>query len=407
MKKNEPTTCPICVSPKTTNLLNLNCGNLDNSPLYQFVKINACVKCGHIYNSLSANEIKGLVKYYNEEYAPINLSSTDKLSDLPGSENLFTLKRYSQLYRLISPYINADFKVLDVGCAIGGFLNYLNKKGIKKLYGIDVIKKYIDCAKKEKKYIVKTGNAESIPFTNKIFNLLIMDQVVEHLINPRNAFREAKRVLTGDGLLCIGIPDASKYNKIHFFDFFWFLMREHIQHFDIEHLKLLAEMEGFEMINFNQSETPMVSDKMILPNLNVIFRLVNKKNKSNIGANCFEIKRRLKHYVKNELKKLGNKKKIIKNLIISRKPLYVWGIGREFLYLYESAGLKKCNVIGFIDANPYKQKKFFVNDKKITDESVLKKASANSALMITAFAHAKKIKKEVLKIGYKGKFIKL
>ena len=56
----------------------------------------------------------------------------------------------------------------------------------------------------------------------------------------RRFFREAKRVLADDGYLCIGIPDASRYDKMYFFDFFWFLIREHIQHFDIEHLKLLA-----------------------------------------------------------------------------------------------------------------------------------------------------------------------
>ena len=40
---------------------------------------------------------------------------------------------------------------------------------------------------------------------------------------------------------------------------------------------------------------------------------------------------------------------------------------REFLYLYECIGLKYCNIVGLIDANPYKQKKFTVDSKIIMD----------------------------------------
>ncbi|GAH41270.1 unnamed protein product, partial [marine sediment metagenome] len=85
VKNNDLVNCPICNSNKALNMLDLNCGNLDNSTLYQSVKINACTECSHIFNRLSLEEIEGLKKYYNEEYAPLNLSSTDKFGDRPGS----------------------------------------------------------------------------------------------------------------------------------------------------------------------------------------------------------------------------------------------------------------------------------------------------------------------------------
>ncbi|MHA1410903.1 MAG: hypothetical protein ACTSQY_11450, partial [Candidatus Odinarchaeia archaeon] len=143
MEKNKLVNCPICNSNRAVNLLNLDCGNLDNSALYQSVKIDACMECGHIYNRLPLDKIDGLVKYYNEEYAPLNLSSTDKLGDRPGSNNPFTFKRHSQLYSLISPHIHRDSKILDVGCAMGGFLDYLHEQGFNKLYGIDIVENYV------------------------------------------------------------------------------------------------------------------------------------------------------------------------------------------------------------------------------------------------------------------------
>ena len=410
MKKNEKKrliSCSICNFNKAGNLLKLNCGNLDDSPLYQILKIQACKKCGHIYNFLSSADKKGLVKYYNQEYTPLNLGSTDKLGDRPGSANPLTLKRHSQLYNLISPYIDKHSRVLDIGCAMGGFLDYLHKQGLRKLYGIDIVENYVNKAEKKKNYQIKLGSAESIPFGKNSFDLLIMDQVMEHLIEPAKAFKEAKRVLTNNGLFCIGVPDASKYDEIYFFDFYWFLMREHLQHFDVQHLQLLGASQGFELVKFNQTQTPMVNETMILPNLNIVFRLKNKTNNLKITTTHFDLRTIIKKYVKNNLTKLKQKQKIIKKLIASQQPLYVWGIGREFLYLYQSAGLKNCNIVGLIDTNPYKQKSFSVAGKKISHESILKKAKPNSAIIISAIAHQLAIKKTLNKIDYRGQIIEI
>jgi SAM-dependent methyltransferase len=397
--------CPICNSNKAINMLDLNCGNLDNSTLYPSVKINACTECGHVYNRLSPDDIEGLIKYYNEEYAPLNLGSTDKIGDRPGSDNPLTLKRHTQLYSLISSQVNSNSKVLDVGCAMGGFLDYLHKKGLNKLCGIDLIEDYVSYAKKKGDYIIKLGSAESIPFEDNSFDLLVLDQVMEHLVEPVKAFREAKRVLVEGGLFCIGIPDALRYDELYFFDFYWFIMREHIQHFDVEHLKLLAKMEGFELVSFNKCETPILNEKMILPNLNVIFRLSNKMGRLNITENCFKLKKEIEQYIVNEFEKLNIKRKLIDDLVESQKPLYVWGIGREFLYLYESAGLKNCNIVGLIDTNFYKQKTFSVDGKKIMDKSILEKATSDSILIITAIAHTAQIEKTLQGIDYSGEVL--
>lgn len=401
------TKCPICNSNETENLLVLNCGNLDNSSLYSSVKVNACKNCGHIYNQLSSVEAEGLVKYYNEEYAPTNIGLTDKTGDRPGSGNENTVDRYDQLYGLIAKYINNNCRVLDAGCAMGGFLDYLSLKGLKNLSGIDPIVKYIEIAKKSGEYNVKVGSVESIPFDDKVFDLMIMDQVMEHLVEPTLAFKEAKRVLAAGGLLCFGVPDAVRYDKNYFFDFFWFLMREHIQHFDLEHLKLAAGQEGFELVDFSRSDTSIMSDKMILPNLNVIFRLVGRGAKLNITNDCFSLKEEIKRYITNNLKKLSNRREIFSPLIASQKPLYVWGIGREFLYLYASAGLAACNLAGLIDANSYKQQTSLAGGRKIVGVDVLSQAMPDSALIITAVAHTDAIKKKLAEINYSGQIIEL
>ena len=146
MKSTESFQCPICSSFSTIAILDLHCGNLDDSTLYETVKVYACEQCGHVYNGLLPDEILGLVRYYDEEYAPVNMGSLEKTGDRPGSNDKNTFARYGQLYDLLSEYITREVRVLDIGCAMGGFLDYLQTKGIKSLAGIDPTQKYINYA---------------------------------------------------------------------------------------------------------------------------------------------------------------------------------------------------------------------------------------------------------------------
>jgi len=407
MESKELVNCPVCNSKKTTKIIDLDCGNFDNSTLYQSVKIHECEKCGHVFNSLSSKEFMGLIRYYNEEYAPANLGSNDKIGDRPGSNNQFTFERYGHIFGLIESHLNTNSIVLDVGCAMGGFLDYLQTKGIKNLNGIDPTQRYIDYAKRKKNYTIKRGSAEAIPFESESFDVLVLDQVLEHVADPLKVFSEAKRVLKNGGIFCLGVPDASRYDEIYFFDFYWFILREHIQHFDIEHLKLLAQQEGFELVNFTQNTIPMMSEKMMLPNLNACFRLTKKTTEMNITPNCFNLKKGIGKYVNNNWKKVSKKKNIINKLLLSGKPIYVWGIGREFLFLYESLGLKICNIIGLIDLNEYKQTNCTVSKMKIHDKSILCDATTESILLITAIAHVDAIKKTLEELGYRGQLLEL
>jgi hypothetical protein len=182
-------------------------------------------------------------------------------------------------------------------------------------------------------------------------------------------------------------------------------MREHIQHFDITHLEMLAEKEGFELITKSKNESPMMSENMILPNLNAIFKLSNNVRKRKATHNPFTLQRKIKKYIAGENKRLIYKRKIIEQLKQSQKSLYVWGIGREFLYLYEEAGLKHCNIEALIDVNPYKQVQATIDGKPVMGPSVLEKAARDSALLITAFAHQNAIRKALDNMVYRGNII--
>lgn len=386
--------CPVCRDSSPRNLLSLDCGNLDGSSLYPTVRLMACSVCGHHFNDLSPNEVAGLGRYYNNEYAPANLNSVVKEGDLPGSTGKFTSDRYDQLYRLIAPHVKANGAVLDVGCAVGGFLNFLKTRGYSRLYGVDVTQAYVEAAR-EKNHEIQLGDAESLPFDAWMFDALVVEQVLEHLVNPVMAFREAARVLKPGGVLCIGVPDAARYGDLYYFDFYWLLMREHIQHFDITSLKRLAYSEGFDLIGYQQTAHPIMGEKMVMPNLSAVFR--KRSDGEAHGSPCtFEPPSvSLENYVQAETERLEQRRQALSLIAASGRPVYVWGVGREFLYLYEAAGLKNCALAGLVDMNPFKRKTATMNGQNILSPEILSGASRDACLLITAIAHGASIREHI------------
>lgn len=406
MRKNKTSQCPVCDSHKAAGILKLDCGNFDRSALYRAIRIMACIQCGHIYNELTFTEIARLAKYYNEEYAPINIHALYKTGGMPGGDSPLAFERYGKLFDSIRPYIREGYKILDVGCASGGFLHYLHKQGLRGLYGIDPTAKFINNIKVKTRYHISIGSADSIPFNDNTFDVLVIDNVIEHLVIPGKALKEARRVLTDDGILYVGAPDASNYQKANF-EFLWFLFKEHIQHFDVKHLELLAAREGFDLLTYRKFDMPMTSKGTPLPALGATFRLARRGNKLRITRDCLKLKKEMENYIAESLDESNKKRKILGGLVISKKPIYIWGIASEFFYLYESAGLKNCNIVDLIDINKYKQETLTVDGRRIRAPSILKKAAADSTLLICATIHTKEILGQLSELAYRGQIIKI
>ncbi len=400
--------CSVCQSPNDDNLLEMETGNLDGSTLYSTVRLACCQQCGHVYNNITEDELNGLYQYYNEEYAPINLKASGSKGDRPGSADSLTSARYLQMYGFVEEYLKPDHRVLDVGCAVGGFLQFLKTKGFHDLAGVDMANNYVEQARKNTGCTVEHGQAESLPFEEDQFDFLVLEQVMEHLINPGLAFREAARVMRKNGILCIGVPDAARYSDEPYFDYYWVLLREHIQHFDTPHLKQLAQNEGFELLSSHQTNHDVMSDKMVMPTLYGIFRLTGQPSTQNTsGSNSQELKQTMAHYLAQQAQLLSRRQTTLEEFSVNQKPVYAWGIGREFEYLHESTKLSQCNLKGLIDLNTLKQATHTIAGMSIGPAQILKDAPDDSVLLVTAVAHTEAVVDSALALGFKGQIITL
>jgi len=388
--------CVICGEKESEILLDLNCGGFDNSPLYETATVVSCKKCHHIYNLLTDAQVHGLYEYYSNEYSQANIETPNKNGDIPGSFSNDSIKRYSDLYSVVEKDINIDSNVLDVGCAMGGLLNFLSFY-CDNLFGIDSTQNFVSIAQEKVKCDIKLASAESIPFADDFFDVVFADQVVEHLIDPNIFFKEASRVLKENGVLCISVPNAMYYRDTSFFDFYFFLMREHVHHFCSQHLTAIANKFGFS-VEYERTTFPnLISDTGTLPNLTVKFRKVKDVALNNYLPNSLVIQS-VKNYIKDSYTKLSESNEEFKKMQESNELINIYGIGREFHYLWKNTELNRCNV-KLYDDTPIKQK-MTVGGHPVSPSTEID-LNAESTI-ITSFAHINVLSGKLRSIGFKG-----
>jgi len=395
--------CVICKGDLLEPLLDLFCGNLDNSSLYDPVVIVCCRYCGHVFNRLTDKNKQGVIDYYENEYSFNNLDSPNVQGDLPGSSSENSESRYLGLHQFIRGSLDVNSRILDIGCATGGFLRSMLDKGYSKLHGIELSTPYVEKAK-HKKIDIRKGAAEDIPYDANYFDFIVADQVVEHLFDPNQIFIEVKRVLRRGGLFCISVPDAMLYNEHYFFDFYWFIMREHVQHFDLQHLTAIASEHGFEVVKHATTFTAMNSEKVVLPNLSVLFRVADYDTSLLALNDCdYGLRLSAKEYIHHSYRELEEKKILIDKIVDSGKPIHIFGASRELYYLYNNTNLRLCNIRSIVDDTEYKQQNFKFDGKEIKGRESL--IGSRDHVLITATAHTDKIKSILYGVGFKGDII--
>src|SRR3990167_9585086 len=107
---------------------------------------------------------------------------------------LFLNNFLNTVVKTIRP-LNID-SVLDVGCGEGFTLARLKKEKIGKSFeGIDNLDESIEIAKKIHPGLdIKKGDIYKLPYKSNSFDLVVCTEVLEHLENPRKAYRELIRV---------------------------------------------------------------------------------------------------------------------------------------------------------------------------------------------------------------------
>jgi len=127
----------------------------------------------------------------------------------PETSKLFIILEYIQ--QLTNKEKN--IRILDFGCGSGQLLTYLRILGYKELIGVDVrSQESLDKVNTMhnnigfKKDIFFSYDGVSLPFNDSSFDLIISQQVLEHVHNVKQYFSESNRVLSPKGKMLVEFP---------------------------------------------------------------------------------------------------------------------------------------------------------------------------------------------------------
>ncbi len=110
----------------------------------------------------------------------------------------------------IPPFIK-NGKILEFGCAYGGYLYQLKKLGWD-VKGIELNKNAVDYAVKKLNLNIECISIEDFE-SKELFNIIYMKMVLEHLESPKKILKKCYSLLKSNGKLVLIIPDFSGLEK--------------------------------------------------------------------------------------------------------------------------------------------------------------------------------------------------
>lgn len=113
--------------------------------------------------------------------------------------------------------------LLDVGCAYGYYTRfYLNK--CKKIYGIDPNEDFIRIAKEKYPRVeFKVASAENLPFKENYFDVVLLNDVLEHVENEEKTLNEVYRVVKEKGVIILTVPHKGLLRFMDVDNYSWFV----------------------------------------------------------------------------------------------------------------------------------------------------------------------------------------
>jgi len=202
---------------------------------------DCCIHKNGFYVFLNPEEIESSDEYKNDDpYVVMDQLESD-----------FQQRRLKATIDLIPPkYKNENLKLLDIGCGEGHFTDVIKKEFSNfEVHGLDYSVSAIDFAHKTFKDInFITANAYHPPYQNEYFDIVVCNNLWEHVPDPLKMLRAMKRVLKSNGLLIISTPSRYRFSnliKVSVGQEIAFMSNYHVTEYTIGQVKEQLRWEGF------------------------------------------------------------------------------------------------------------------------------------------------------------------
>ncbi|MBI4568306.1 MAG: methyltransferase domain-containing protein [Planctomycetes bacterium] len=121
--------------------------------------------------------------------------------------NFLSYERNELLAEFTAAWNGAGRTFLDVGCGDGVICDFFARKGFETT-GIDISPTAVDRARRRFPGRFEVANAEErLPFADGAFHVVFWGDNVEHLVSPKSALAELRRVMAPGGTLLLSCPN--------------------------------------------------------------------------------------------------------------------------------------------------------------------------------------------------------
>jgi len=219
------TSCPLCNSDK-------------HSPrcVVDDFRLESCHDCGVVYvaNVMTPETLAG---YYESAASDEFVYTSDNVAYL----NHYYSVLKEQITRLAG---KPSGTILDVGCSAGYFLDLM--EGWDR-HGIEISPREADIARQKYGDSIFTGIIEDYAGREGFFDVIALQDVLDHCIDPMRVMRACHHMLKPGGLIIVKVHDIScLYARITGKSFYAILPPFHLFYFSKKPLAWMLEKTGFQ-----------------------------------------------------------------------------------------------------------------------------------------------------------------
>ena len=214
-----------------------------------------CQGCGLTYLSPRLSEESLLADVYDESYWRSPAPKDRGYGDYRGEAALYR-RSFARRWEELSPRFPArpegpPYRLLDVGCAAGYFLDVVAAEGWE-VRGVEPSRPIADEARRRHgAAAVHVGTLEQLPAWGG-FDLITLWDVLEHVPDPVATLKRARQLLAPGGTLVVETQNIdSALARLLGRRWHHFKHREHLVHFNPRTLRQAFEAAGLEVIDLH------------------------------------------------------------------------------------------------------------------------------------------------------------
>ena len=333
--------CPICGGASVKELHQIEYTMPEHSIRPQAVSIVCCDMCGFVYKDVDTTDSE--IESKENRYESFEQDYTKAFLDIEA--------------RVISAHMQPEFSVLDIGCSTGYLLEQLKALGFSDLQGLEP--STVSCEKVRNRGIPVTNGSiydDIEDFTNK-FNLIILSQVLEHIVDIDRCMNNLKKWLRKDGKVFVSVPCEDMCDQ-YYGSISSLLCSEHVNHFGKKSLDRLFMTYGFEDVYhearpYYGDMNTNHHDDCTMASFDSIYRISNEP----LLTRQLEKDCETEKHIKNLLRQYNQRKKESIDKIAELEgqgiQLVIWGVSHMAMNRLCS-DLKELDIVAFTDRDSSK-----------------------------------------------------